>query len=92
MEECIKALAQYYNLEHQIAVKEGRWWIQLLGKTSRRLSKILKEPKIECVWAVAYDIHVWGFHEGKYSIEDIEEDVEHVKWLLNYVRQVITAK
>jgi hypothetical protein len=92
VEECIKALAQYYNLEHQIAVKEGRWWIQLLGKTSRRLSKILKEPKIECVWAVAYDIHVWGFHEGKYSIEDIEEDVEHVKWLLNYMRQVITAK
>jgi len=93
VEECIKALAQYYNtLEHQTAVKEGRWWIQLLGKTSRRLSKILKEPKIEYVWAVAYDVHVWGFHEGKYSIEDIEEDVGHVKWLLNYVRQVIAAK
>jgi hypothetical protein len=92
VEECIKALAQYYNLEHQTAVKEGRWWIQLLGKTSRRLSKILKEPKIEYVWAVAYDVHVRGFHEGKYSIEDIKEDVGHVKWLLNYVGQVITAK
>jgi dissimilatory sulfite reductase (desulfoviridin) alpha/beta subunit len=88
VEECIKALAQHYNMpEHQEAVKEGRWWIQLLGKASRGLSRELKEPKITDVWSRAYDIHVWGFHETKYTIEDIKEDAEYVDWLLNYVKQ-----
>jgi hypothetical protein len=35
------------------------------------------------VWARAYDIHVWGFHEAKYTVEDIK----HLDWLLNYVKQ-----
>ena len=40
VEECIKALAQHHNLpEYQTASKEGRWWIQLLGKASRKLSR-----------------------------------------------------
>ena len=86
VEECIKALAQHYNMpEHQEAVKEGRWWIQLLGKASRGLSRELKEPRITDVWSRAYDIHVWGFHETKYTIEDIKEDAEYVDWLLNYL-------
>jgi hypothetical protein len=63
VEECIKALAQHYNmLEHEVAVKEGRWWTQLLGKAARGLSRTLNEPRITDVWARAYDIHVWGFH------------------------------
>ena len=45
--ECIKALAQHHNLpEYQVASREGRWWTQLLGKASRRLSRILNEPRI----------------------------------------------
>jgi hypothetical protein len=88
VEECIKALAQQYNTpEHQAAVKEGRWWAQLLGKAARGLSRALNEPRITDVWARAYDIHVWGFHEAKYTVEDIKEDIKHVDWLLNYVKQ-----
>jgi hypothetical protein len=93
VEEYVKALAQHYaTLEHQAAVGEGRWWAQLLGKAARRLSKMLGEPKIEYAWAVAYDIHVWGFHEAKYGVEDVREDVGHVKWLLNYARQAVAAE
>jgi hypothetical protein len=88
VEECIKALAQRYNMpEHQVAVNEGRWWTQLLGKAARGLSRTLNEPRITDIWARAYDIHVWGFHEAKYAIEDIEEDIKHIDWLLNYVKQ-----
>jgi hypothetical protein len=90
VEECIKALAQYYNMpEHEVAIKEGRWWTQLLGKAARGLSRTLNEPKITDVWARAYDIHVWGFHESKYTIEDVKEDIKHIDWLLNYVKQKV---
>jgi hypothetical protein len=93
VEECVKALAQRYTtLEHQAAIKEGRWWTQLLGKAARRLSKMLREPKIEYTWAVAYDVHVWGFHEAKYDVEDLKDDVEHVKWLLSFTKQVMASK
>jgi hypothetical protein len=93
VEECVKALAQRYTtLEHQAAIKEGRWWTQLLGKAARRLSKMLREPKIEYTWAAAYDMHVWGFHEAKYDVEDLKDDVEHVKWLLSFTKQVMASK
>ena len=90
VEECIKALAQYHNLpEYQVASREGRWWVQLLGKASRRLSKILNEPRITDVWARAYEIHVWGFHEAKYGIEDIAEEVGNAEWLLRITKKVL---
>jgi hypothetical protein len=90
VEECIKALAQRYDTpEHREAVKEGRWWAQLLGKAARRLARELSEPRIEYAWAVAYDVHVWGFHEAKYTVEDVKGDIEHVEWLLNYVKQKV---
>jgi len=92
VEECVKALAQRYTTpEHQAALKEGRW-AQLLGKAARRLSKMLREPKIEYTWAVAYDVHVWGFHEAKYDVDDLKDDVEHAKWLLSFTKQVMASK
>jgi hypothetical protein len=92
VEECVKALAQRYTTpEHQAALKEGRW-TQLLGKAARRLSKMLREPRIEYTWAVAYDVHVWGFHEAKYDVEDLKDDVEHAKWLLSFTKQVMASK
>ena len=90
VEECIKALAQYYDTpEYRKALKEDRWWIQLLGKTSRRIARQLNEPKIEYVWAIAYDLHVRGFHEAKYGVEDIQEDLKHAEWLLSYAKQIM---
>ncbi len=89
-EECIKALAQRYDTpEHREAVREGRWWAQLLGKAARRLARELGEPRIEYAWAVAYDVHVRGFHEAKYTVEDVKEDVGHMEWLLEYVKQKV---
>jgi len=88
VEECIKALAERYDTpEHREAAREGRWWAQLLGKVARRLARELNEPRIEYVWAVAYDVHVWGFHEAKYTVEDVKGDLEHASWLLNYTKQ-----
>jgi hypothetical protein len=88
VEECIKALAELYDTpEHREAAREGMWWAQLLGKAARRLARGLNEPRIEYAWAVAYDVHVWGFNEAKYTIEDVKGDLEHTSWLLNYTKQ-----
>ena len=90
VEECIKLLAQLYRLlEYEKAVREGRWWTQLLGKAARKLSRRFSEPRLADVWARAYDIHVWGFHEAKYGIEDIREDLQYVKWLVEYVKKLL---
>jgi len=90
VEECLKILSQLHKLpEYERAAKEGRWWVQLLGKSARKLSKILKEPRIEQTWAIAYDIHVWGFHEAKYSIEDIEDDVKYIEWMVRYTKKAL---
>jgi len=90
VEECIKLLAQLYRLpEHEKATREGRWWTQLLGKAARRLSKRLSEPRIADAWARAYDVHIWGFHEAKYEVEDIREDLQYAKWLIEYVKKLL---
>jgi hypothetical protein len=88
VEECIKALAELYDTpEHREAAREGMWWAQLLGKAARRLARGLNEPRIEYAWALAYDVHVWGFNEAKYTVEDVRGDLEHTSWLLNYTKQ-----
>lgn len=90
VEECIKLLAQLYRLpEYEKAVREGRWWTQLLGKAARRLSKRFSEPRLTDAWARAYDIHIWGFHEAKYGVEDIREDLQYAKWLVEYVKKLL---
>jgi len=89
-EECVKALAEAFNPpELEETHKRGRWTAYLLGSASRSLAKKLNEPRVEYIWAVAYDIHVWGFHEAKYDVEKIKGDVTHVEWLLNYTKKLI---
>ncbi|HEW93747.1 superfamily I DNA and RNA helicase and helicaseubunit [Candidatus Geothermarchaeota archaeon] len=93
IEECIKILSQIYKLpQYEKARAEGRWWIQLIGKAARRLSKTLREPRIEEAWAIAYDIHVWGFHEAKYDIGDIEDDIKYAEWIINYTKKKVKVK
>jgi len=93
VEECIKALAQAYNIEEYVkASEEGRWWVSLIGKAARRLAGILNEPRVEFTWSVAYDLHVWGFHEAKYTINDVKGDLNHVQWLLEFTRSAILRK
>jgi len=66
VEEYVKILGQLHKLpQYEKAKTEGRWWTQLLGKSARRLSKILKEPRIEQTWAIAYEIHIWEFSRSK---------------------------
>ncbi len=93
VEECIKALAEVFNVPQLEEVrKRGRWDTWLLGMAATDLSKKLGEDRIRLVWKDVYDIHVWGFHEAKYRVEDVEAALPLVEWLLNYTKQVIDEK
>lgn len=87
VEECIKVLAERYRIpEYEKAEKDGRWRSYLLGKAAGRLSDNLKEKEIGNAWARAFEIHVWGFHEGKYGVEEIKRNVPYVEWIVNFVK------
>jgi len=90
VEEALKALAIICKTpEYEKALKEGRWWTQLLGKTARRLTKMFNEPRIESTWAIAYDLHVWGFHEAKYNIDEVKDDITYIEWIVKYAKEKI---
>ncbi len=53
---------------------------------STDLSRVLGEERIALIWFKAYEVHVWGLHEAKYRVEDVEIVVPVVEWLLTYTR------
>jgi hypothetical protein len=97
VEECIKILAEKQRLpEYEEARREGRWWSKLLARAAGRLARDLGRKEIKDAWARAFNLHTWGFHEralcrggGKPSpvLEDAEQDIPYVEWLVNYVKE-----
>ncbi len=89
-EECIKALTLYYNVREVLAKVEerGRWTVTELEKavlaTSRKLGKWLREA-----WDTAWALHVWGFHEAKFDVEDVEERMPYVEKMINEAAKLI---
>ncbi len=72
VEEALKVLACIHSLEEcERARREGGWWSRLLARAARRLSRILGAPWIAEAWAEAFDLHVHGFHEHVYSVDDV---------------------
>ena len=93
VEESLKLLAEEYKLlEHEEFRKEGRWWTRLLAGTASTLARKLGERKIEEAWTIAFNLHVWGFHERALGVEHIEPDVPYVEWLVNYTKEVLEDK
>lgn len=90
VEECIKALAEALQVRVLEEVrKRGKWETWLLGKASRELAERLGEDRVRLAWKDAYDIHVWGFHEAKYDVEDVKASLPLARWLLGYARRVL---
>ncbi len=90
VEECIKALAERLRVSQPEEVeKRGRWDTWLLGRAATDLSRKLNEERVSLAWSKAYEINVWGFHEAKYRIEDVEIALPLAEWLLSYAKQVI---
>ena len=92
-EECIKALAEYLKAPQATqAKKQGRWFTWQLGQTARWISQKVKDPIIRTAWTIAYDIHVWGFHEAKYNTQTIKSDLPYIEKLLKTTERIITKQ
>ena len=89
-EELVKALSAKFNLEeYQNAIKEGRWYTYSLGSAAVKLSQKLGDWVING-WDSAYALHVWGFHEAKWTINDVIPRVERIKKMLEESEKVLT--
>jgi hypothetical protein len=89
-EGCIKALAEALQVkEAEEARKREKWSSWLLGEAAKSIADELNEQKVLEAWAIAYDVHVWGFHEAKYSIERVAVGLKYMELLLNTTKRVI---
>ena len=90
-EEIIKALAERFRIkEYESFLIEGRWYTYLLSMASKTLSKNLGDWVIDG-WNSAYDLHVWGFHEGKLNLDYVKVGVEKVKKMLNEAKKILES-
>lgn len=81
-EECIKALAERFNLEEVKAAEEkGRWTVTLLEKAVGKLINKLGMD-IGVGWDAANYLHVWGFHEAKLDVEAVKRREPMIKRLV----------
>lgn len=89
-EEIVKALAEKYNTpENQQAIREGRWYTHLLLKACSRLSKTLGDWVLDG-WNAGYSLHVWGFHEAKLAIDDVEPLIKKVHKMLEETTKILS--
>lgn len=81
-EECVKILAERFNLEEVKAAEEkGRWTVTLLEKAVGKLVDKLGVD-VELGWDAANYLHVWGFHEVKLDTEDVKRRLPRIKRLI----------
>jgi hypothetical protein len=88
VEECIKLLAEQHKLpQYHEAKEDGRWRSYLLAQAAGKLAYNLQKKEIEDAWARAFNIHVWGFHEGKFGVEEIKRNIPYIEWLVEFVKE-----
>jgi len=40
-------------------------------------------------WNAAYDLYVWGFHDGKLSVDHVKVDIKKIERMLEETRKII---
>jgi hypothetical protein len=79
----VKSLSRRYaNGVWLEVVEEGRWTSPLLFKAVTQIARTLKNEQVRRYWAVAWTLHVEGFHEGRLSIDYIKEQAEDIEELV----------
>ena len=89
-EECVKALAQHYNLEDVLSKvnERGRWTVTELEKAVERISERLGEWFGDA-WDRAWVLHVWGFHEEKLDSEAIRVRLPYIERMVNETTKIV---
>ncbi|QXJ30990.1 hypothetical protein J5U21_00639 [Saccharolobus shibatae] len=87
----MKALAEKFKTEeYKQAIVEGRWYTYLLASTTNDLSKRVGDW-ISDGWNAGYVLHVWGFHEGKLSVDKIIVNIEKIKKMLENAKNILMS-
>jgi len=82
-EEAVKSLSRgYANGVWEEVAEEGRWTSPLLFKAVTQIARTLKNEQIRRYWAVAWTLHVEGFHEGRLDIDYIREQTKDIEDLV----------
>jgi len=85
-EEAVKSLCRAHgNGVWKEVAEEGRWTSLLLFKGVMEIARSLKNEEIRRYWAVAWTLHVEGFHEGRLSIEYVKEQAKDIEELVKLV-------
>jgi len=85
-EEAVKALAQAHaNGTWKEAEEKGRWTSPLLFKAVVEIARSLRNEEIRKYWAVAWTLHVEGFHEARLDIDYIREELGDIEKLVKLV-------
>ena len=86
-EEVVKALAaKFRTAEYNEALREGRWYTYLLSRVSKTLTSQLGDW-VSDGWNAAYDLHVWGFHEGKLSVDHVKVGIKKIERMLEEAKR-----
>ena len=81
-EECIKLLSERFNLpEVKEAEEKGIWTVTLLERAVRKLSNKIS-INVQIGWDAVNYLHVWGFHEAKLEVENVEARIPLIKRLV----------
>ena len=87
-EEAVKKLAQVYaDGVWKEAEEKGRWTSSLLFKAVVEIAKKLNQEEIRHYWAVAWTLHVEGFHEGRLDINYIKEEIKGIEELVKIEKE-----
>ena len=89
-EEAVKALAEALQLPVLEEVRRrGKWETWLLGRAAREAAERLGDDRVRLAWKDAYDVHVWGFHEARYGVEDVRAALPSAEHLVAKARAVV---
>jgi len=89
VESCIKILAEKEKLEEYYeAQKLKRWLTDFLWKAARKLKDKVNKS-IWKIWDEAWNLHVKGFHEKYWDLEDIKEKVPVAKEMLEITKKYL---
>ena len=90
-EEAVKALAVALGLEEaQKAEEQGRWTATLLFTA---VDKIARETgrDFKLWWGRAWFLHVEGFHEARLTAEQVKDDIEYVRYIVEMAERHVGA-
>jgi hypothetical protein len=89
-EECVKALSERLGLpQAKEAEVKGRWMVALLERAVRRLADELGVD-VQLGWDAGGHLHVWGFHEARLEVKDVEARIPLVKRLVELAEKTCT--